>query len=431
MMNRFSKVTRGRVRRLIAIALTAFCLASGPSLVAQQPPAALSGVIAKLQAGTEPVRVVCFGDSITGVYYHTGSQRAWTDLLGIALQKQWPAARLEMHNAGISGHTTAQGLGRMVRDVLSKKPHLVVVMFGMNDVVRVPLRDYEANLARIADQCRAAGAAVVFCTPNSVVESPDRTNAKLAEYAAAMRRVAAGRGWPLADAFADWESLRQRDPDAWTLLMSEAIHPNLNGQRRFAELMAGAIAGGTVTLSDAEAPPAPDPLRQTRARIAAGQPVKIVAMPPYDRLVRERILARHPDARVDVIVWPVSGPSAGTATWDEAARTACKGLAKQIREIKPDLVVVAPPAWVNAGATDAAYMTDAQWMLNFAFPFATRQWDVIAAMPTVAEPGAAMDEKRAGWWRRMILGKDLTPLDRASVDDRPVERLLDEVLFAP
>ncbi len=30
----------------------------------------------------KPVRVVCFGDSVTGVYYHTGSRRAYTDMLG-------------------------------------------------------------------------------------------------------------------------------------------------------------------------------------------------------------------------------------------------------------------------------------------------------------------------------------------------------------
>ena len=29
-----------------------------------------------LQAGKEPVRVVCLGDSVTGVYYHTGGRRA-------------------------------------------------------------------------------------------------------------------------------------------------------------------------------------------------------------------------------------------------------------------------------------------------------------------------------------------------------------------
>jgi len=55
-----------------------------------------------LEAGQEPVRIVCFGDSVTGVYYHTGGRRAWTDMLGIALGKAYPKAKVEMFNAGIS-----------------------------------------------------------------------------------------------------------------------------------------------------------------------------------------------------------------------------------------------------------------------------------------------------------------------------------------
>ena len=32
--------------------------------------------------------VVCFGDSITGIYYHSGNRRAWPEMLKIALD-QW------------------------------------------------------------------------------------------------------------------------------------------------------------------------------------------------------------------------------------------------------------------------------------------------------------------------------------------------------
>jgi len=42
-----------------------------------------------MEAG-QPVRIVCFGDSITGVYYHTGGRRAWCDLLGVALVGRVP-----------------------------------------------------------------------------------------------------------------------------------------------------------------------------------------------------------------------------------------------------------------------------------------------------------------------------------------------------
>ena len=85
------------------------------------------------------MRIVCIGDSITGVYYHTGGMRAYPEMLQIALQKLHPKAAITVRNAGISGDTSKGGLARMERDVLAHKPHLVTIMFGMNDLVRVPV----------------------------------------------------------------------------------------------------------------------------------------------------------------------------------------------------------------------------------------------------------------------------------------------------
>ncbi|MCB1235883.1 MAG: SGNH/GDSL hydrolase family protein [Verrucomicrobiae bacterium] len=387
----------------------------------------VAGVIGKLDAGAETVRVVCFGDSITGVYYHTGSRRAWTDMLGIALRKQWPRARVETINAGISGNTTAQGLARMEKDVIARRPDLVAVMFGMNDAVATPVETYAANLRRIAENCREAGAAVVFCTPNSVTENPQRPNARLAEFAAAMRRTGGDLGWPVADAFADWEALRRRDFREWTLSMSETIHPNLNGHRRFAELIASELAGKPVMLTDEDAGFARDRLSRTRARLEAGKPVKIVAMPPFDRLFAGEIRERFPDARLEVTPWPWSGAGpvqTGGDGWVAGGRAAAKGFAREIRERHPDLVVVAPPASVNAGADEALFVADAQWMLNLAFPFGREEWEVVAVLPEVAEPDPSFDPIRREILKRMMLGKDVNPLTRGEGDRRPAADLI-------
>ena len=53
--------------------------------------------------GGEAVRIVCFGDSITGAYYHSGGTRAWPELLEIALKRLYPGSRVEVINAGVSG----------------------------------------------------------------------------------------------------------------------------------------------------------------------------------------------------------------------------------------------------------------------------------------------------------------------------------------
>src|SRR5437763_1138601 len=76
---------------------------------ADDKPPAVAAVVKRLAAG-EPTKIVCFGDSITGAYYHTGGERAWCDMLGLAIQRVYPQSRPEMINAGISGHTTVNGL---------------------------------------------------------------------------------------------------------------------------------------------------------------------------------------------------------------------------------------------------------------------------------------------------------------------------------
>ena len=78
-------------------------------------------------SGNEPVRIVCFGDSVTGLYYHTGGRRSYTDLLKIALRRLCPRAEVTAINAGISGHTTRDALKRIDADVLAKEPTLVTV----------------------------------------------------------------------------------------------------------------------------------------------------------------------------------------------------------------------------------------------------------------------------------------------------------------
>src|SRR5688572_16733780 len=41
----------------------------------------LPKIAALLEAGERPVKIVCIGDSITGVYYHTGGRRAYPEMV--------------------------------------------------------------------------------------------------------------------------------------------------------------------------------------------------------------------------------------------------------------------------------------------------------------------------------------------------------------
>ncbi len=369
-----------------------------------------------LEEGTGPVRIVCFGDSVTGVYYHTGGRRAYADMLEVALQRLYPSANIDVINAGISGHATPDALARIDADVLSHRPQLVTVMFGLNDMTHVPLDEYAANLGSIASKCRDVGAEVLFCTPNAVFDTEGRPESLLEQYVAAIHRVGAEMHVPVVDCFAVYKAVRTGDPFAFALIMSDEIHPNMDGHKLFAELIAQEIGGRVVSLKDVSYPePA---LPKTRALLNAGEPVRIFAMPPYDTLVPEAIRACEPDAQLEVTVWLVEGKSLSEIEED----------AKAVRAMGVNLVVVAVPPRARAGSPEQ-FVRSYSWIMNYALSFGHQEWDVIAFAPSLAMPEltdeAAEHDRLA---QQLIHSQDLGTVVRAAADQRPAGELLAEWL---
>jgi pimeloyl-ACP methyl ester carboxylesterase len=99
-----------------------------------------------------PLKIVCLGDSVTGVYYHTGGRRAWPELLQLALQQALPEQAVEVVNAGISGQTTRDGLARLERDVFAHQPQVVTISFGLNDLTRLSEREFHHGLQTLVQR---------------------------------------------------------------------------------------------------------------------------------------------------------------------------------------------------------------------------------------------------------------------------------------
>lgn len=100
-------------------------------------------------------KIVAFGDSLTAGY-----QVAETDSYPAQLAS---LVGREIVNRGVSGDTTADGLARLDRDVLSESPGVVLLSLGANDMVRgQPIDGTFANLRRIIDRIQARGALVVL-----------------------------------------------------------------------------------------------------------------------------------------------------------------------------------------------------------------------------------------------------------------------------
>ena len=375
---------------LVPYVLSFLCVLSFATLAHAE--AAFPKLAAKI-AAKEPVTVVCFGDSVTGAYYHTGGRRAYTNMVEIGLDMAWPDSDITAINAGISGHTTVNALARIDKDVLAHKPDLVTVMFGLNDMTRVPLEEYRANLKTIVDKCRAIGAEVMLCTPNSVTDTSGRPTATLLTYVAVVREVAAETKAPLADCYEAFEAVRAESSFEWAMLMSDEIHPNMGGHKQIAKTIVATATGKAIELGHVPGPPSV--LSRTAARIAAKDPIKVLAIPPYDAILERFLTEFAPESTVTVERWDVADQTV----------TQIKEAAKGIRDKKYDLVFIAVPAAATAKSPEA-YLNDYGWILSFSLSFGFPEWDVVAVPPSLAATLEGEDVTRDEWQKRLIRAQD-------------------------
>lgn len=391
-------------------------------------PGVSADVISRLKSGEgEPVKIVCFGDSVTGLYYHTGGHRAYTDMVGIAVRQIFPQANIEMINAGISGHTTVQGLARMEKDVLFHKPDVVTVMFGLNDLAKYDdLEAYRANLVKIVERTRAAGGEPILCTPNSVQTTERRPFEKLVEYCRVVREVAIQEKVALCDAFAAFEKMRADDPLAWRLTLSDEIHPNMAGHKVIAEQIAETISGVETSLEEV-GPPQPalafTIAKLAKTKLAKNEPLQVIAMPPFDSAVVDALKSVNPAATIKVTPWPTDGKTLADINSDSK---------KMIRPAKPspDLVIMAiPRAARPAEMSREDWIHTRYWIVNYSLSFRAAAWDLVAVHPSVFDDPNAMradDVEYDDLLRKLTAAHDVTLIDREDGDERSAEEIFGE-----
>ena len=222
-----------------------------------KPAAALAFLLAfsaiTLTTAAEP-RIVAFGDSTTAP---RGPLKTYAAILDETLDAK-------ITNAGVGGHDTGKARARFERDVLSRKPDLVIIQFGINDAAidvwkqpaatkpRVSKVDYEANLRFFVREVRKNGATPILMTPNPIrwtsklkslygkppyrPDDEDGFNVLLRDYAGIARLVASEENVELVDVFAEFE---KRDVDS---LLLDGMHPNAKGHALVAELLLPVVA---------------------------------------------------------------------------------------------------------------------------------------------------------------------------------------------
>src|SRR5438874_898094 len=76
-------------------------------------------------------RIVMLGDSITQL---GGRPGGYVSQVGYYLRKLYPDRTIEIVNAGVSGNRSSEMRDRFQRDVVDRKPDLVTISVGINDV---------------------------------------------------------------------------------------------------------------------------------------------------------------------------------------------------------------------------------------------------------------------------------------------------------
>ena len=143
--------------------------------------------------------------------------------------------------AGISGNKSNDMLARLDRDVLSRKPKVMTLSCGVNDVWHhdwnkgVSLEDYKKNISAIFDKCAASNCQVVVLTA-TMFEKPEmekfKHNVMVAPYNEWLREEAKRRGYPVADLNADMWKAHAENPTV--KLTRDGVHMLPEGNRLMA-----------------------------------------------------------------------------------------------------------------------------------------------------------------------------------------------------
>ncbi|MFD5213977.1 SGNH/GDSL hydrolase family protein [Microbacterium sp. NPDC058345] len=202
---------------------------------------------ALLDSGT-PLNWVFTGDSITHGLVHTQGGRSYVEHLHELIRGDLGRVQDIVINTAISGWRAALLLEDFDRRVTAWRPHVVTLMIGTNDCSEagvfpvIEAAEFAASVTELVSRVRAQGAIPVLMTQPAidVANAPER--ARIADFAQAVRDVAAEQQTILVDPFARFAELGAGHPGgiAWGLL-NDPFHPNEAGHAVLALELAGAL----------------------------------------------------------------------------------------------------------------------------------------------------------------------------------------------
>jgi lysophospholipase L1-like esterase len=192
-------------------------------------------------------KVIFFGDSITELGVKPGGYVTRIDSLCKAEHKN---DQYDFIGAGVSGNKVYDLYLRLDDDVLNKKPDVVIIFIGVNDVWHKALRQtgtdpdkFEKFYQAIINKLKAIGSKVVLCTPASIGEKTDFSNPQdgdLNEYCNIIRSLAQKNNLRLIDlrkSLLEYDLKNNPENKDRGILTVDGVHLNPKGNELVAEEM--------------------------------------------------------------------------------------------------------------------------------------------------------------------------------------------------
>jgi lysophospholipase L1-like esterase len=199
----------------------------------------------------KPLKVIFFGDSITqaGV-----SPTGYITKMTETLKAKGQSGQYELSGAGIGGNKVYDLYLRLEDDVLSKKPDVVFIYVGINDVWHKTshgtgtdadkyVKFYDALIRKM----KAQNIRVIVCTPTVIGERNDNSNAQdgdLNYYSKLIRDIATKNNVELCDLrkyFGDYLLKNNPENKEKGVLTSDRVHLTEEGNKFLAERMMEAL----------------------------------------------------------------------------------------------------------------------------------------------------------------------------------------------
>ncbi len=198
-------------------------------------------------------QVIFFGDSITELGVEPNG---YVTLIANSLKKTCSGRNIKVIGAGVSGNKVPDLEARLQEDVLSKRPMVVIIYIGINDVWHsilpgqsgTPEDEFENGLQCIIQQLKEIDSKIILCTLSVVGEQQAGTNqldTQLDEYTAICKKVAKEEKLYLVDLRKEFQNyLKTHNPDNLDkgILTYDGVHLNDKGNKFVSEIILKVLA---------------------------------------------------------------------------------------------------------------------------------------------------------------------------------------------